>query len=193
MSELKGTDPEAIVVIGFDESAKIIQELAKQGIGPQDGKKLYLVDGNVGNALGEKLPAGLLEGVKGTLPGADAGAEFQTRLKAVDPDLKDFSYSAESYDAVNVVALGAIVAKSDAGKEIAAQLVEVTTGGEKCTTFVACKELADAGTDFDYDGVSGPIEFDEKGDPTEASVGVYTYDAKNTIPAKAQSYKSGKL
>ena len=193
VSQLKGADPEAIVVIGFDESAKIIQELAKQGIGPQDGKKLYLVDGNTGNALGEKLPAGLLAGVKGTVPGAAAGAEFQARLKTVDPALKDFSYSAESYDAVNVVALAALVAESDAGADIAENLVDVTTGGEKCTTFAQCKELAEAGTDFDYDGVSGPIEFDENGDPTEASVGVYEYDAKNTIPATAQNYKSGKL
>ena len=52
---------------------------------------------------------------------------------------------------------------------------------------------AEAGTDFDYDGVSGPIEFDENGDPTEASVGVYEYGADNKIPATAQNYKSGKL
>jgi ABC-type branched-subunit amino acid transport system substrate-binding protein len=193
VSKLKGADPEAIVVIGFDESAKIIQELAKQGIGPQDGKRLYLVDGNTGNALGEKLPAGLLAGVKGTIPGAAAGAEFQARLKSIDPALKDFSYAAESYDAVNVVALAALAAESDAGAEIAENLMDVTTGGEKCSTFADCKQLADAGTDFDYDGVSGPIEFDENGDPTEASVGVYEYDAKNTIPATAQNYKSGKL
>jgi len=139
------------------------------------------------------LPAGLLTGVKGTLPGADSGAEFQARLKSVDPALKDFSYAGESYDAVNVVALAAVVAESDAGADIAENLVEVTTGGEKCSSFADCKELAEAGTDFDYDGVSGPIEFDENGDPTEASVGVYEYDAQNKIPAKAQSYKSGKL
>ena len=124
VSKIKGADPEAIVVIGFDESAKIIQELAKQGVGPQDGKKLYLVDGNTGNALGEKLPKGLLKGVKGTVPGAAAGAEFQARLKSVDPALKDFSYSAESYDAVTTIALGAVAAKSDAGTDIAKQLVE---------------------------------------------------------------------
>ena len=193
VSKLKGADPEAIVVIGFDESAKIIQELAKQGIGPQDGKKLYLVDGNTGNALGEKLPAGLLAGVKGTIPGAAAGEEFQARLRTVDPALKDYSYSAESYDAVVVVALAALAGESDAGADIAENLMDVTTGGEKCTTFADCKELVEAGTDLDYDGLSGPIEFDENGDPTEASVGVYEYDAANKIPAKAQNYKSGKL
>ncbi len=193
VSQIKGADPEAIVVIGFDETAKIIQELVKQGIGPQDGKRLYLVDGNVGNALGEKLPAGLLQGVKGTLPGAATGPDFQARLKAVDPALKDFSYAGESYDAVTVIALGAVVAKSDAGTDIAEHLVDVTTGGTKCKTFAECNELATAGTDFDYDGVSGPIELDKNGDPTEASVGILEYDAANKVPAVAQTYKSGKL
>jgi ABC-type branched-subunit amino acid transport system substrate-binding protein len=193
VSKIKGADPEAIVLIGFEESAKVIQELVKQGVGPQDGKRLYLVDGNTGNALGEKLTAGLLQGVKGTLPGAATGPEFQARLKAVDPALKDFSYSGESYDAVVTIALGAVLAESDAGTDIAEQLVEVTSGGTKCKTFTECNELATAGTDFDYDGVSGPIELDDNGDPTEASVGVYEFDAANKIPAVAQTYKSGKL
>jgi len=192
VSKIKAADPQAIVVIGFDETAKIIQELAKQGIGPQQGKPLYLVDGNTGNALGEKLPKGLLKGVKGTIPGVAAPGDLRARLLKTDPKLKDFSYSAESYDAVVVVALAAQVAKSDAGKDIAAKMVEVTTGGTKCTTYKACLALAKAGTDFDYDGVSGPIEFDSKGDPTQASVGVYTYGADNKLLPKVE-YKAGKL
>ena len=192
VSKIKAADPSAIVVIGFDETAKVIQELAKQGIGPQQGKPLYLVDGNTGNALGEKLPKGLLKDVKGTVPGVAAPGDLRARLLKTDPKLKDFSYSSESYDAVVVVALAAELAKSDAGKDIAAKMVEVTTGGTKCTTIKACFDLAKAGTDFDYDGGSGPIEFDKNGDPTEASVGVYTYGADNKLLAKVE-YKSGKL
>lgn len=192
VSKIKAADPAAIVVIGFDESAKIIQELAKQGIGPQQGTTLYLVDGNTGNALGEKLPAGLLADVKGTIPGAAAPGDFRVRLLAVDPDLKDYTYAAESYDAVVVVALAAAVAESDAGKDIAAELMDVTSGGEKCTSFTACMVLLEAGTDFDYDGISGPIEFDKNGDPTEASVGIYTFGADNKLLAEV-AYKSGKL
>ncbi len=104
-------------MIGFDESAKIIQELVKQGIGPQQGKKLYLVDGNTGNALGEKLPAGTLLGVKGTLPGAEAPDSFRQPLLAIDPALKDFNYAGESYDAIVLTALAAVAAKSDAGTD----------------------------------------------------------------------------
>ncbi len=192
VSKIKAKDPQAIVVIGFDESAKVIQELVKQGIGPQQGKKVYLVDGNTGNALGEKLPKGLLKDVKGTIPGVAAPGNLRERLLKTDPALKDFSYSSESYDAVVAVALAAEVAKSDAGKDISAKLVEVTSGGTKCTTIADCMKLAKAGTDFDYDGVSGPIEFNEKGDPTEASIGVYTYGADNKLLPKVE-YKSGKI
>ncbi len=34
VSEIKALDPDAIVLIGFDESAKVVNEMVKQGIGP---------------------------------------------------------------------------------------------------------------------------------------------------------------
>jgi len=192
IGQVKSANPDAIVLIGFEESGKIVQELVKQGIGPQDGKKVYLVDGNTGNALGEKLPAGLLKDVKGTIPGAAAGQEFRQRLLAVDPALKDFSYSAESYDAAVVVALAAEAAGSDAGKDIAQTLVDVTKVGTKCTTFADCVKLVKANTDIDYDGVSGPIELSDKGDPTSAIVGIYTYGPDNKLTAEVD-YQPGEL
>ena len=193
VSKIKAKDPDAIVLIGFDESAKIIAELVKQGIGPQQGKKLYLVDGNIGNALGEKVPAGVLKDVKGTQPGSEAPAEFQARLKVVDPALKDFNYSGESYDAAVLSALAAEAAKSDAGTAIAGKLVEVSRGGTKCTTYAACLALVKAGTDIDYDGISGPVEFSPKGDPLEATINVSTYDANNKIRTDNVVYQAGKL
>jgi ABC-type branched-subunit amino acid transport system substrate-binding protein len=193
VGQVKAADPDAIVLIGFEESGKIVQELVKQGIGPQQGKNLYLVDGNVGQASLAELPAGTLEGVKGTVPGADAGEDFRNRLLEVDPSLEVFSYSAESYDAVMLLALAAIAAESDAGTDIAEKLEEVSKGGTKCTTFEECSQLLEDGEDIDYDGVSGPIEFSDKGDPTEASVGIYVYDAENKGVDVAQEFKSGTL
>ncbi len=190
VSKIKAADPAAIVLIGFEESALVIQELVKQGIGPQT-KELYLVDGNLEakpvQALGD-----VIEGVQGTTPGAEAPGDFRQRLLKVDPALTGFPYAGESFDAVVLVALAAEVAKSDAGKDIGAKLMEVSAGGEKCTTFKACVALAKAGTDFDYDGISGPVEFDENGDPTEASVGIYTYGKGGKLLPKVE-YKSAKL
>jgi len=192
VTELKQAKPDAIVLIGFEESSKVIQALIKQGIGPQD-VQLYLVDGNLSNTLGDGLPKGVLEGVKGSLPGAAAPGDFRKRVLEVAPKLKEFPYTAESYDAVITTALGAIAAKSDAGTDIAKVLPDVTRDGKKCTTFKDCSTLAKAGTDFDYDGVSGPIEFSDKGDPTQASIGIYTYGADNTYDSDKGEYQQGKI
>ena len=56
---------------------------------------------------------------------------------------------------------------------------EVSAGGEKCTSFKDCLALLKDGKDIDYDGVSGPVEFNEKGDPSEATIGIYQYGADN--------------
>ena len=192
IGQVKSAKPDAIVLIGFEESAKVIQAMVAQGIGPQD-VPLYLVDGNLSNTLGEDLPKGVLEGVKGTLPGAAAPGDFRKRVLTVDDSLEEFPYTAESYDAVITTALAAIAAKSDAGTAIGEALPEVTRNGEKCETFEDCAKLAEAGTDFDYDGVSGPIEFSDNGDPTQASIGVYTYGANNKYDADAGEYQTGTI
>ncbi len=192
VQKIASADPEAIVVIGFDESAKVITELIEQGQGPQD-KQLYTVDGNTGNALGEQIKQkGALEGVKGTIPGAEQTSEFRDRLKEVDPKLKDFSYGPESYDAVVVIALAAVAAESDAGTDIGAEIPDVTREGTKCEDFQECADLLEEGEDIDYDGVSGPIEMSDAGDPQEATIGVYTFGANNQLEDEVE-YRAGKI
>ncbi|MCU1693178.1 MAG: putative extracellular ligand-binding protein [Frankiales bacterium] len=194
VGQLKAAKPDAIVLIGFEESSKVIQAMVAQGIGPQT-VPLYLVDGNLSNTLGKGLPAGVLKGVKGSLPGASAPGDFRKRVLTINPKLVEFPYTAESYDAVVVNALAAIAGKSDAGTDLAKNLPDVTRGGTKCTTFAECKKLLDADNtaDIDYDGVSGPIEFSDKGDPTQASIGIYTYGANNTYDADKGEYQTGKI
>ena len=172
--------PEALVLIGFDETSTILPELVTQGIGPQD-IAVYFVDGNLSN-YGDDFEEGLLEGSKGTLPGGPPpeGAEtFQERLLEVDSALEDFSYAGESYDAVVVIALGAIAAQSVEPTEIAANINDVTRDGTKCTTFAECRDLLEAGEDIDYDGISGPLEFSDAGEPSEAIIGIYEYGPDN--------------
>jgi branched-chain amino acid transport system substrate-binding protein len=175
-------DPDALVIIGFEETSRILTSLFEAGF-TADSKQIFLVDGNVGNALGEQLPAGSMEGIRGTLPAAEITDDFQERLLAVDPELIDFSYGPETYDAVIIVALAAEIAGSDNPAEVAAQINGVTRDGEVCTTFADCKALIEAGTDIDYDGPSGPQTFGPEGEPTEASFAILSYDADNTVGA----------
>jgi len=145
------------------------------------GTPLYLVDGNTGNALGEKLPAGTLNGVKGTIPGAENTQDFKDALLTVDPELIDYAYAPESYDAVILAALGAAKAKSDAGVDVAKELVGITNGTEVCNDYAGCIELMNQGKDIDYNGRSGAVNFWEAGDPTSASIGVYQFGPDNTL------------
>lgn len=191
VNELKAANPGCVVLIGFEESAKVIGSMVSAGIGPQE-VPLYLVDGNLGNALGKDLPPGLLEGTRGSLPGAEATPDFRERLLGVDPALIDFNYAAESYDTVITSALAAIAAESDSGEAIAGTLADVTREGEKCTTFADCIMLLEAGDDIDYDGISGPIEMSDAGDPTSAIVGIYTFGPDNKLTTEID-YQPGEL
>ncbi|WP_430591558.1 ABC transporter substrate-binding protein [Humidisolicoccus flavus] len=175
VDELISSGATAVGVLAFQETASIIPELVNTQGFPASG--VYFVDGNLSNDY--DFPAGTLEGAKGTLPGNPADDSFQARLLEVDPNLNDFSYAAESYDAVIVAALAAAQGGSDDAETIKANMQSVTTGGTKCTSFAECYDLIKAGEDIDYDGVSGPIEFDENGDPTEAYIGIYQYGADN--------------
>jgi branched-chain amino acid transport system substrate-binding protein len=179
VQQLVSSDPDCIVVIGFEESALILSTMFEQGLGP-DQKEIYLVDGNVGNALGEQIDASM-EGIKGTLPGSVASDEFQNRLSEVDPNLQDYSYAGETYDAIIVSALAAEVAESDEGTAVGAELVGVTREGTKCTSFEECKQLIEDGEDIDYDGQSGPIELSDEGDPGQANFQILVYDEENTV------------
>ncbi|MGW3344262.1 ABC transporter substrate-binding protein [Nonomuraea rubra] len=192
VAKIKAANPKAVVLIGFEEGAKVVAELVKQGL-TADKVKWYMVDGNMSNTNYLKMPKGTLKGVKGTIPGAEAPEEFREKLKKLDPKLDDFTYSAESYDAANLIALAAEAAKDDSGASIAAKLAEVSKGGEKCKSFKECADLLKAGKDIDYDGISGPVEFDDNGDPAVATIGVYQYGDDNKYAPKALEYRTGKI
>ena len=185
ITEIADSKPDAIVLIAFEETTTIIPKLIQAKVGPEV-VPTYFVDGNTANyGKGDAatLPDGTLKGTKGTIPGAETSSDFKKRLATVNDNLKDYAYAAESYDAVVVSSLAAIVADSDAGADIAKAIPDVTRGGEKCDSFEACAKLleADPKTDIDYDGVSGPIEMSDLGSPTAASIGIYEYDGKNKI------------
>jgi len=176
VAEIAEADPDAIVLITFDEFLRIAPELANAGLGP-DVKQWYLVDGNLSN-YGDQFEPGFLEGVKGTTPGVDP-APLRDRMLEVNPDLNDYTYGPESYDAVILIALAAEAAGTTDSAAIRDEMVGVSRDGTKCTSFAECKELIAAGEDIDYDGVSGPIEWDEVGDLTAATIGIYQYGPDN--------------
>ncbi|TQK18732.1 amino acid/amide ABC transporter substrate-binding protein (HAAT family) [Microbacterium sp. SLBN-154] len=188
ISEVLAADPDAIALITFEEVTTILPGL----LGSFPADKLYFVDGNLSD-FSEELEPGALTGAKGTLPGLsiDSIGDFTASLDewvAAEglPELTEYSYAAESFDAVVLLALASLAAGSTDPADIAENLITVSGGegdGEKCTSFAECADIILGGGTADYDGVSGPITFDEVGDPTEASIGIYQYGEDNTYSA----------
>ncbi len=176
VAEIKAGAPEAVVVIGFEESVKLVQEMIKQGVGPKD-VQLYLVDGNLSTTAFADFPKGTMKGTIGTVPSGSVDmTTFNERLLAFDPALTDFSYGPQSYDATMVIALAAHSAGCADGVAIAAALADVAgNGGEECSTYADCIALLDAGTDIDYMGVTGGVDFNEFGDLLEGTISINEY------------------
>src|SRR3954464_13735995 len=144
--------------------------------------------GSASSGGGDK--AGALAGMKGTTPLVDLGSDIKASLDAQGIDnKKTYNYGAESHDAVVIIALAAAQAKTD-GVQYAAEINKVTRGGTKCTTFKECNDLITAGTDIDYDGRSGPLEFSGNGEPTVASYGVQVFGSDNHIDDAKTVFKT---
>jgi branched-chain amino acid transport system substrate-binding protein len=167
---------DSVLVISYDEIKKIVPALQKKQF---DGSKIYLVDGNLAN-FADQSWASYLKGAQGSLPGGKLDDAFKQRAADLyqqnyGKDLTEFAYLAESYDAVILLALAAQQAGNDSGEAISKNLQSVSTGGTAVTSFADGLAAIKAGKDIDYNGYSGPIEFDNNGDPTGASIGIYKY------------------
>ena len=179
LSAINAANPDAVAVITFDEAKVVVPALVGSGY---PGDQLYFVDGNLSDYSADFAP-GLVAGAKGTLPGPVLEDDFRDRMLAVDPNLADYSYGPESYDAAVLIALAAYAANSTDGTEIAKYLRQVSGGsgdGEKVTDLAEAFSLLAEGKQIDWDGPSGPITLDENGDPTEATIGIYQYGDDNT-------------
>lgn len=175
--------PDAIAILAFtDQTPLIVRELVAQN---WDMSKTYFVDGNLQNfgTEGETgFPDGTLEGAQGTLPGAFPSDEFQARMLEIDPELEEYSYGPESYDAALLVALAALRGGASDGATIQENMAAVSgaEGGTECTGWQECADLLEADEEIAYQAVSGVGPFNEANDPSSAFIGIYQFGADNT-------------
>ncbi|MGH3753289.1 MAG: bifunctional serine/threonine-protein kinase/ABC transporter substrate-binding protein [Pseudonocardiaceae bacterium] len=172
--------PGAVVLVGFEESAKILRTLIAQGVNPQN-TRIYGTDGNMSASLPGQVDLnnpGVLARMRGTslLP---LNPDFRRRIEELlGGPVNELTYAAETYDAVIVAALAAAAAGTSNPDAIARQAAAVTRTGEKCTDYAACLALIRQGRDIDYDGISGPLDFTETGEPCRAFYPILQFDAQ---------------
>ena len=176
-----------IMIVSEGEGEKIIKGMLDSPIVPS-AAKYYISDSLAVANLHELVDPGnpaAVEGFKSTTPCAlpdppERKDEFENRF---DPEeFPSLQFTVHTYDAVVAVALAALSAGSNNPSEYVSEMAEVTGDGNRCVSYAECAAaLTDetaANNDINYEGVSGPIEFDENGDIGAGCYSVYTYNAE---------------
>ena len=182
---------EALVMITFEEGGQLLLDLESAGFGGQ----IYVADG-FKDTVGSDQVGGnvaLFDGIKGTAPSAapaNGEATFPDRLEAAFPGTATI-FSAQMYDCLMTTVLAAQAAQSADPAVFVAEISNVTQGGEKCSLFEDCFNLIMAGSDIDYDGASGPLDYGSNNEPTIGTYDIFIYDAEGAATTVDQVVQGG--
>lgn len=183
VQQIQAAQPDAAVVIAFEEGTQILQGMIEAGIGP-DAIGVYGADGLRSEELPQLVapndPA-VLAGMKGTAPASAGNQQFLTDLREFAPELSEVQFAPQVFDCVNIIALAAEVAGTDDPTVFKDEIVGVTKDGTACSSFAECQQLIADGQDIDYQGASGPLEFTEPGEPGTATIEIYGYDQQGQL------------
>jgi len=169
VSGMANADADAWLFITYQpEFATMAQEAYSSGYEAQ----FYGADSVKGPEVLNNTPEGSLDGMKVVAPSAAIDKEnyeqFASRFQE-EYDTEPTAWSAYAYDCVVTAALSIHTASDFTPSALQDTVREVTRPeGEKVSTYAdAVSVLGDDGSpsDVDYQGVSGPIDFDENGDP----------------------------
>ena len=163
VEEVVNYGPDAVVNIGFFfDGTGVIRGLLEAGITADimygsDGLFLPSLPGDV-----DPNDSNVLDGMK--VFAASGGDTFNARLTEITDG--NLIYGGQAYDCVILLTLAAQAAGSTDGADMLAALGNLTEGGTVCTSYEQCSKLLTEGEDIDYEGVSGPLNLDDVGDPT---------------------------
>ncbi|HLS26380.1 MAG TPA: ABC transporter substrate-binding protein [Beutenbergiaceae bacterium] len=182
VQSIVSADPDAVVIIAFEQGVQIVQGLIEAGLNPQE-TGFYGADGmrsqELANLVDPDNP-GVLEGMKGTAPASAENPDFLTELNEF-AELDETQFAPQVYDCAMIIALAAEAAGSTDPVDFQPELIEVTREGTDCSSFAECRDLLADGEDINFNGASGPLNFTDAGEPEIASIEVYGYDAEGAL------------
>ena len=189
--KLVSGSPDGWLIVDFPETFKKVGP-ALVRTGSWDPTRTFVTDGLRDTGLPDALGAEATEGLTGTSPttASNPAAEgFDEAFKNGDPaDVKRGTFDVNAFDAVIVGFLAALKAGTADPTVWKDQLADVSGPGG---TQYAFRDLAAAindvvaGKDIDFEGASGPLNFDENGDPT-GQYDEWTFKNGKVVVVKAQ-------
>lgn len=171
VTAMKDSGASAWVFVTYQpEFATMAQEAFDQGY---TDVALYGADSVKGPKVLEQAPEDFLEGMKVVVPSAALSQDNYKQF--ADEFEKEFgqeptSWATYTYDAIVTAAIAIEAAPEFTAEAITNDLIKNVTRpeGKKVFSYKAAHDvLSDGGSpsDVDYQGVSGPIDLDENGDP----------------------------
>ena len=167
-NEIVAGNPDNYVIIDFPETfAKLGPALVRTG--KWSPKDTFITDGLSSTDLTELVGPEATEGLQGTAPGTFKGEAPNAfdKLYEEAPGPPRNLFDSGVFDNVILCYLGALAAESTAGDAIAESIVDVTGPPGNKFTFEQLPDAIEAienGEDINYEGASGPIDWDENGD-----------------------------
>jgi branched-chain amino acid transport system substrate-binding protein len=176
VSRLIASDAQvAIVLANGDDGTLFLSELDTVD---NDGISHVFVNDAMRNPLTPQRIADLDPTFRAKIVGLAPQAESDDPAVPFDPP---GPFAANAYDCVNLIALAAIVAGSDAPRAIADHMSLVSSSGSACRTFALCVAETEKGLQINYDGPSGLTEIQARqGDPARAIFDRFAYDEMGT-------------
>ena len=182
--QIVADSPDRFVIIDFEEPYnRLGAALARTG--DFDPANLWTADGLAfEDGIPDSIPADSLASASGTRPSgpeevSPAAEAFDKLYKSSSGPPARGTFDAQNFDAVTLCVLGAVAAGSNEGPAIAENIQAVASApGDKYdyTQFADAIAALQAGDDIDFEGVSGPLDLDDNGDPVLGFYDVYEYD-----------------
>lgn len=172
--------------VGFSGDEENLTTFARRLLEPSPGVVVVLGDADDGSRLLAALDAAAPDApprviVNDAIREArqtiqSLSEEFRARLVGVAPRARSILsdgppgfFTAHATDCVNLIALAAVVADSDAPTRLRGNIASIGSGGRVCGSFEACADLHEQGLLIDYNGASGGVELSNStGDPIRA-------------------------
>ncbi|UYQ73866.1 ABC transporter substrate-binding protein [Pelagibacterium flavum] len=160
-------DPDMLILGGYTpDTTVLLRDIYRAGY---EGHLLGFAY-SINQDLIGGLPAEVVEGAYTLAPSpAEGGTAYDRLAGLVGIDVPD-TYTCQVYDHINLALMAIAHAGGSSGTEIRDSVREVSQGGGmEVDNAVAGIEAILAGEKVDYAGASGPCEFNEIGDITDAS------------------------
>ena len=191
LSKAYADDPDFVALAGYPESGTtMLSQWAEEGYGGNWVLHTSLLSNDVIDNVSADIMNGMY-GVRTKPPTGEDSKAFVSDYESAYPDAQVFDpYSWNSYDALVSYALAVHKAGTDDSTKVKEQMRKVSNSPGDAVgygEFEAGVSKLDGGTEIDYSGPSGNVNYDDNGDVASDMVVVKVEDGKfvnkNVVPA----------